>query len=46
MMKKTFVCLALLCLSAPLAAQTVDTAGTAAIVRQATDHSEVMKNIQ
>ncbi len=46
-MIKTFACLALLCATAPLIAQTsVDTSGTAAIVRQATDHSEVMKNLQ
>ncbi|HEY8852325.1 MAG TPA: M28 family peptidase, partial [Gemmatimonadaceae bacterium] len=46
-MIKTLACLALLCVTAPLSAQTgVDTTGTAAIVRQATDHSEVMKNLQ
>jgi len=46
-MIKTLACLALLCVRAPLSAQTgVDTTGTAAIVRQATDHSEVMKNLQ
>ena len=32
--------------SVPLAAQVVDTTGTGAIVRQATDHSEVMKNLE
>ena len=46
-MIKKFACLALLCVTAPLSAQiVVDTTGTAAIVRQATDHSEVMKNLQ
>jgi carboxypeptidase Q len=45
-MIKAFVGAALLCV-APLGAQTVvDTAGTGAIVRQATDHSEVMKNLE
>jgi carboxypeptidase Q len=47
MMIKAFVCVALLAMAAPLNAQTaVDTAGTAAIVRQATEHSEVMKNLE
>src|SRR4030081_2867283 len=46
-MIKAFVCIALLGVAVRLNAQTgVDTAGTAAIVRQATDHSEVMKNLQ
>jgi len=46
-MIKAFACVALLGVSVPLNAQTgVDTAGTAAIVRQATDHSEIMKNLQ
>ena len=46
-MIKGFVCMVLLGVTAPLSAQTgVDTAGTAAIVRQATEHSEVMKNLQ
>ena len=46
-MIKAFVCVAALGMSVPINAQTgVDTAGTAAIVRQATDHSEVMKNLQ
>jgi hypothetical protein len=46
-MIKGFVCVVLLGVSAPLSAQTgVDTAGTVAIVRQATEHSEVMKNLQ
>ena len=46
-MLKPALCATLLCLTAPLAAQTgVDTTGTAAIIRQATDHSEVMKNLE
>ncbi len=46
-MIKAFVCVVLLGVTVPLGAQTgVDTAGTAAIVRQATDHSEVMKNLE
>ena len=46
-MIKSVVCVALLGAAVPLGAQTgVDTTGTAAIVRQATDHSEVMKNLQ
>ena len=46
-MIKCFACVALLGVAAPLRAQTgVDTTGTAAIVRQATNHSEVMKNLQ
>ncbi len=45
-MFKSVVCAAL-CLAAPLAAQTgVDTTGTAAVIRQATEHSEVMKNLE
>jgi len=46
-MIKFVVCATLLSLTVPLGAQTgVDTTGTAAIVRQATDHSEVMKNLE
>jgi carboxypeptidase Q len=46
-MIKTIVCVLLLGVTAPLSAQSaVDTAGTAAIVRQATEHSEVMKNLE
>jgi len=46
-MLKLAVCAALLAVTEPLAAQTgVDTTGTAAIIRQATDHSEVMKNLE
>ena len=46
-MIKLVLCATLLSVTAPLGAQTgVDTAGTAAIIRQATDHSEVMKNLE
>jgi hypothetical protein len=46
-MLKLAVCAAILAFAAPLAAQTgVDTTGTAAIIRQATDRSEVMKNLE
>ena len=46
-MIKIFACVALLAAAFPVRAQTlVDTAGTAAIVRQATEHSEVMKNLE
>jgi len=46
-MIKVFVCAAFLASTAPLYAQTsVDTTGTGAIIRQATDRSEVMKNLQ
>jgi carboxypeptidase Q len=46
-MIKSVACLTILIITVPLGAQTgVDTTGTAAIVRQATDHSEVMKNLQ
>jgi hypothetical protein len=46
-MIKAFVCVALVALAAPLNAQmAVDTTGAAAIVRQATEHSEVMKNLE
>jgi carboxypeptidase Q len=46
-MIKAFVCVALVAATSPLRAQiVVDTAGTGAIVRQATEHSEVMKNLQ
>ena len=46
-MIKLVVCATLLCITLPLGAQTgVDTTGTAAIIRQATDHSEVMKNLE
>lgn len=46
-MIRGFCCAALLTLTAPLYAQaTVDTTGAAAIIRQATDRSEVMKNLQ
>jgi hypothetical protein len=46
-MIKAFVVAAFLGLAAPIGAQTVvDTAGTGAIIRQATDRSEVMKNLQ
>jgi hypothetical protein len=46
-MIKVFVCAASLTIAAPLYAQTtVDTSGTAALIRQATDRSEVMKNLQ
>ncbi len=46
-MIKGFVCAALLGIAAPIGAQTVvDTSGTAAIIREATDRSEVMKNLQ
>lgn len=46
-MIKSFACLALLGVAVPASGQTVvDTAGTAAIVRQATEHSEVMKNLE
>ena len=45
-MIKLVVCATLLGV-APLTAQTgVDTTGTATIIRQATDHSEVMKNLE
>jgi hypothetical protein len=46
-MTKILACLALLGVAVPASAQTaVDTAGTGAIVRQAIEHSEVMKNLQ
>ncbi len=46
-MIKTFVCAAFLGGMTPLGAQTaVDTSGTAAIIRQASEHSEVMKNLE
>lgn len=46
-MIKRLVFVALLSGTVPLGAQTgVDTAGTAAIVRQVTDHSQVMKNLE
>ncbi|HEY8833244.1 MAG TPA: M20/M25/M40 family metallo-hydrolase [Gemmatimonadaceae bacterium] len=46
-MIKAFACVALLGGAAPLSAQIgVDTTGTGAIVAQARDHSEVMKNLQ
>jgi hypothetical protein len=46
-MLKFATCAALLAVTTPLAGQTaVDTTGTAAIIRQATDHSEVMKNLE
>jgi carboxypeptidase Q len=45
-MIKLVVCAILLAVT-PLGAQTgVDTTGTAAIIRQATEHSEVMKNLE
>ena len=45
-MLKFVVCASLLA-TLPLTAQTVvDTTGTGAIIRQATDHSEVMKNLE
>ena len=46
-MIKLVICATLISVTAPLGAQTgVDTTGTAAIIRQATEHSEVMKNLQ
>ena len=46
-MIKRLVCTALLGIATPLGAQTtVDTAGAGAIVSQAMDHSEVMKNLE
>lgn len=46
-MIKRFACLALLVTAAPLGAQTgVDTAGAGAIISQAMDHSDVMKNLE
>jgi carboxypeptidase Q len=46
-MIKAIACVVLLSATASLSAQTaVDTAGTAAIVRQAAEHSEVMKNLE
>lgn len=46
-MIKRLICTALLGIATPLGAQTtVDTAGAGAIVSQAMDHSEVMKNLE
>ena len=46
-MIKLIICATLLGFTLPLGAQTgVDTTGTASIIRQATDRSEVMKNLQ
>ncbi len=46
-MIKVFAAAALLAVSAPLYAQTtVDTTGAAAVIRQATERSEVMRNLQ
>ena len=46
-MIKRLVCTGLLALAAPLGAQTsVDTSGAGAIISQAMDHSEVMKNLE
>lgn len=45
-MKAHLLCFALLALTAPLGAQTVDTAGAGKLIAQAMDRSEVMQNLQ
>ena len=46
-MIKRLVCSGILAIAAPLGAQTtVDTSGAGAIISQAMDHSEVMKNLE
>jgi hypothetical protein len=45
-MRRSLVLSLLVVLAGPVAAQTVDTTGAGAIIAQATDHSEVMKNLQ
>jgi len=45
-MTRSHTLLLLLAVAAPVRAQTVDTTGAGAIIAQATDHSEVMQNLQ